>query len=577
MTGDPGAMLTLPTPLRRVLIQGEDRMGLAEYLRAEGRVITLAPGPAAAYDAVVLLDTVQTLDACVAWLAPEGLLVCHTGEPRAEIELRFAACGLRPYDEPGAPEDAPCAAVHGTYDPLNHARALRDAGRIEWAAEILARVPGTFYADPHRQVAVCVEQQRCLLACARASGQATLSLALFFRAQKAFFRAVYIDPHAHKAYRVQAEFWNHIGRPDRAAALLRSIQASAKNDACAALLARLGNPETPAPPETPRIEFPPRTPRLLALVIEPYDPGMDVLYDGLCTVLGEEHVTEYPWKPLLHGERHEEADDYPTTFDHPGEARSLDWICAALEEGAFDAVLHADILNAIPREAMGRILESAGNLPFFIVYGLDDASNNFPILLHHLGLPEARVAGYFKREMIAGVAYGPKAVPLPLSYPDGRVPAKRSIRRTRALFWAGNRYYGLRRLYLEHLEAATGIRFDRKYGQDEYARALDEAMIGLSLCGFGFDTIRYWEIPAHGGVLLAERPPITIPHDFTDLENAVFFRDLPEFMEKLNWCLHHPERLPAIAAEGHRHFLAHHTASARARQLLAHMDRLRRG
>lgn len=556
-----------------MLILGEPPEATLEQVRETGRTADLSPAPGLRYDAVVVLDAVTPLETAAGHLVPRGMLFWCTGEPREPWAARLASAGLRVYDDPGTPEDAPCTAVHQDYDPLDHAVALRESGRTDWAVEVLRRMPETFYADPFRQVAACVEHQRCLLLLARGADDAGLSLSLFFRAQKAFFRAVYIDPHAHEAYRVQAEFWTHIGRPDRAVALLRGIQFSAPDEDCAAQLAVLGTPPPPPPCAVPTLETPRATPRMLALVIPGYDPGMDILYDGLRTVLGAEGVVEYPWKPLLHGERHEEADGYPTTFRHPGAASDLDGVCTQLEAGAFDAILYADLLRTLPLDALRRVLRSAGNTPLFIVDGWDDASNNLPMMLEHLAVEASRVFGYFKREMIAGVDYGAKAIPLPLAYPDGRVPAVFPARRERALFWAGNRYYGLRRLYLEYVEAATGLRLDTKYTQEDYARALDHTVLGLSLCGFGFDTIRYWEVPAHGGVLLAEHPPIVIPHDFTDLENAVLFRDVPELLARLAWCLGHTGRLPEIAAAGHRHFLAHHTASARARQLLAHMER----
>ncbi len=136
--------------------------------------------------------------------------------------------------------------------------------------------------------------------------------------------------------------------------------------------------------------------------------------------------------------------------------------------------------------------------------------------------------------------------------------------------------FRLSRLYPEHVEAALGISLGTSYRQEEYAQSLDTAQIGLSLCGFGFDTVRYWEVPAHGALLLAEHPPILIPNDFTDMESAIFFGDLPGLFERFRHLSQHPETIPKIAAAGHRHFLAHHTGSARARQLLAHIEAHRR-
>ncbi len=468
-------------------------------------------------------------------------------------------------------------------DPAEVARCMvqgqaqLDSGQPEEAVRTLRDLPEDLSIAPEQQLALCLLRQGAYLGCAERPGCAPgLQLAFFFRAQKAFFRAVYVNPLFHEAYLVQAAFWRLLGRPGMATRLLRSIQMAAPTPAVAEALQAHDSHEASVPgPHIVPSWTPKKTPRILVLTIPGYDPAIDVLFDGLCTVLGEGQVIEYPYKPLLHGGDAAEADNYPTTFNHPASPRELEWLCARLREGYFDFILYGDMLQTIPREALRQLLQAAGETPVYIVDGWDDASDNQGIILEALG--RSSVPLYFKREMIACVDYGSNAVPLPLAYPDDRVPKPLPTARTNALFWAGNRYYGLRRLYLEHFEAALGTSLSTNYTQEEYAQALDTAHIGLSLCGFGFDTVRYWEVPAHGALLLAEHPPILIPNDFTDMKSAVFFDDLPGLFERFRHLSQHPEAIPKIAAAGHRHFLAHHTASARARQLLAHLEAHRRG
>jgi glycosyltransferase involved in cell wall biosynthesis len=182
------------------------------------------------------------------------------------------------------------------------------------------------------------------------------------------------------------------------------------------------------------------------------------------------------------------------------------------------------------------------------------------------------IAGFFKREMLAGADYGPGSYPLPFAYPDRRVPQDVEGPRNTPIFWAGHRQFGLRRLYLEHLESARGLKLDAVCDQTEYVRALLDTRIGLNIFGCGFDTVRYWELPAHGCMLLSERLPIRIPHNFRDGESAVFFDDTQDLEEKIEYYLAHPEEIRAIARAGHEHFKRHHTGSMRARQLLAWMN-----
>ena len=155
-------------------------------------------------------------------------------------------------------------------------------------------------------------------------------------------------------------------------------------------------------------------------------------------------------------------------------------------------------------------------------------------------------------------------------------PRSRSPIARKCCSGAGNRYYGLRRLYLGYLETSLNVTFEAHYPQEAYVQMLRSSLIAVSFCGFGYDTVRYWEAPAHGAMLLAEHPPIRIPHDFEDGKTALFFDDLPELEEKLLWCMQHPQEAARIAFAGHAHFKRYHTASARARQLLAHICTVRR-
>ncbi|MDZ4860169.1 MAG: glycosyltransferase, partial [Candidatus Hydrogenedentes bacterium] len=105
-----------------------------------------------------------------------------------------------------------------------------------------------------------------------------------------------------------------------------------------------------------------------------------------------------------------------------------------------------------------------------------------------------------------------------------------------------------------------------------YKQSLADSRIGLSFFGFGFDTVRYWELAAHGCMLLAERPLVRIPFNFIAGESANFFDDLPELEQKLAHYLAHPDEAQMIATAGHSHFLKYHTTSARARQFLGRIQ-----
>ncbi len=496
----------------------------------------------------------------------------------------FARYRLAIYPQPPSPDDPAAAcpekllvmAVRDTYDPAAHARALFKAGRPAWSLALLENIPSQLLEqDMALQARVGIEKQLCYLAWSKTADPEG-RLRQFFLAQKEFYKAVYIYPYLHEAYCFHARFWHEIGNDDMAARLLRSIQWVAPNDACRQQLRLYATKPRlrPAEADPPIWERPSRPTRLLIIIFSEFDPGTDVLYNGLCTVLGDESVIEYPWKPMLHGLTPERSSNYPCTFEHHGEPWDLARVIEALREGYFDAVLFADMLKHLDGETIRGLMAAASDIPLFIVDLWDDGSDNRYLILEYLGRDDARA--YFKREMLTCYDYGPHAYPLPLSYADGRIPEDVSGERPEPVFWAGQRLFGLRRLYLERIEELLGTKLDATYAPEEYARQLLRSRIGLSLLGFGFDTVRYLEVPTHGALLLAERPPIRIPHNFRDGESAVFFDDLHELEEKLAYYIAHPEEACAIAAAGYHHAKQYHTASARARQLLARIDALLR-
>jgi spore maturation protein CgeB len=70
-------------------------------------------------------------------------------------------------------------------------------------------------------------------------------------------------------------------------------------------------------------------------------------------------------------------------------------------------------------------------------------------------------------------------------------------------------------------------------------------------------------------MLMSERMPIEIPHNFVDGESAVFFENTSELLDKHDYYRAHPAESQRIAEAGYRQLRQFHSGSARARQLLA--------
>ncbi|MBP8130369.1 MAG: glycosyltransferase family 1 protein [Candidatus Hydrogenedentes bacterium] len=469
--------------------------------------------------------------------------------------------------------------VRPEYDPLAQAEHLFDAGHPDWAFEVLAHIPAVYLQDEDVRINVRAQMHLCLLAWLKQRPDLP-PLDHFDKAQELFHQLVADRPDFAPAYQCQAEFWRLLDDTEMAARLLRSAQHAAPTDTVrrqlGAILSRSSSRAWPGEEAPLWTDAEAAGPHRMLLVTHPRPHyGLDVLYDGLCSVLGEDNVMEFPYKPSLHGEGPEEYKNYPCAFDRAGNPTELSEILDRLKSGWFDVVLYGDCEAFLERETARAIANAARSRPLFIVDALDAALNLRPRVMEHLGL--SSVAGYFKREMLRCADYGPNAFPLPFAYPDSRVSAPPGVTpRSRPFFWAGHRQSGLRRLFLERIEARLGVTLSAGYPQEQYLTLLRESRIGLNCFGFGFDTVRYWEIPAHGAMLFSERLPIRIPHDFTDGENAVFFSDLEEMERKFNHYLASPAECARIASGGHEHLLRYHTGSMRARQCLGWIVRASR-
>jgi len=589
--------------VQRVLLVGNMFEALASSLADEGKCVTVfselgcpgdLPFQKGAFDCVVLdgvnvdsADLCRLLGASAPSLHDLGALYVFMG-PSADglnaCSSLFSTAGLRFYLAWGVSDDGTLSgatlderptlgvvmAVRENYDPIRHARSLFKRKRPDWAFEVLRNYPEELIVTPAQHAALAAEKQLCYLAWGRQAGSRE-RLKRFYLAQREFYRATTLVPHFHQAYICHAEFWRSIGNDNMAARLLRSIQHVAPDAAVARQLAAC--PPTTAdtlPEEDAPLWSGTWRPRLLMLCHEHSDYGFDTLFEGLHRVLGDDHVVEFPWKPSLHGDAPEFARDYPCTFNLPGTPRDVEWVCSALREGLFDAVLYCDTLLQLNQSIVRHIMDAAVNVPLFVLDTWDDGGDYLDEILGHLGRPSVHAC--FKREMLACGVYSPNTFPLPFSYPDERVARDTRRQRSVPFFWAGKRQDGARSMYLDYVEKRFGFSLGTKLSQAEYARTLDQAAIGLSLFGLGFDTVRYWELPAHGCMLLSERPPIRIPHNFVDGESAVFFGDLPELETKLTFYLDHPEETARIARAGHDHLLHYHTNSMRARQLLGRME-----
>ncbi len=455
------------------------------------------------------------------------------------------------------------------YNPREHARALDDAGHPDQAFELLKAIPESHLYSPEIIGETRAEALLYLLKWFKANPSVNM-LEYFDQIQKYFYQGTCHQPTFSPLYQIQAELWQRLGDTQIASGILRSIQQVAPNESVAQQLAvfpetvqQVYGEEAPIPTLLPT-----QKPLRILYVTHPrFHYGLDVLYNGLCQQLGDDNVVDFPYKPSLHGDLPEAFAHYPCSFNHGGPKLELADLLARLRSGLFDLILYGDCEQGLDQTMSRAIVQAAGHTPIFLMDQIDDAINMRYRVAEYLGIDDW--AAYFKREMLACCDYGPNTYPVPFAYANDRASATPNFERQPEMFWAGHRLYGARRIFLDTLESRMNLDLSEQFTPEIYMKRLQSARVGLNLYGYGFDTVRFWEIPAHGALLLSQRLPIRIPQPFKDGETALYFDDVDSLEQQLRFAFDNTEEAQTIARAGHQHFMNHHTASARAQQVLA--------
>ncbi|BBO79764.1 hypothetical protein DSCO28_03300 [Desulfosarcina ovata subsp. sediminis] len=462
-------------------------------------------------------------------------------------------------------------AVSKNYNPVMHARQIASAGSPALALDILDTIPAGLIPDIHTMAKLNFEGQKfCLMWQAIRLRENKAAHSLYFREHRKFAQVTALSPNLIDAYRAHAKCFKNMGRDDLALRVMRSIQHAFPDKMTAPYAQVVASGATCAKVETgirlPVWQGNPRKMRILVITHNNSDYGMDTLYHGLCNLLGKQNVIEFPWKPTLHGQCVESANNYPCVFHYPGEKSCVKQLVRELKAGRFDLIIYADVVGFKHQEEVRQLLRAAQNIPLILYDTWDDCYTPDKRIQHYIG--GRRFDIRFKREFLLGANYESKTLPLPFSFPERYLTKGARVKKTNSVFWAGKKIYGLRPLYIPYLEKRFGWRLDKRFDQQTYQTLLRQSHIGLSFCGCGFDTVRYWELPANGVMIMSERLPIGIPYNFTDGESAVFFDDLKDMEDKLDYYLRHFDEAGRISDAGHRHYLRYHTSTARARQFL---------
>ncbi len=324
--------------------------------------------------------------------------------------------------------------------------------------------------------------------------------------------------------------------------------------------------------------------KILFLNSHSADYVQDLTYSGLCKVLGNRNVIDYHWNKKFHvpykkypkNLGYRKGTLFPSLVRRP--LRNYDMvIVGASKVGAFEAYL--EVVDSIP-----------ANVPVIFVDGGDrpDIGGDLAVYerpeLFDKAMDVRPFDMVFKREYILEKDYGNNVRPFPISFNMDRVPVLPAGYKYQVSFWAVETDR-IRTRALELLEdrfdcRENGTVRNQKFSKYKrkgqyYLQELSQCRIVLNFRGGGWDTMRYWEVPAVGAFMITQKPGILIPNDFVNGKDVVHCSDdLSDLIDLCDYYLEHDGEREAIAKSGHERLLAYHTDEARARYLLEEVSSL---
>jgi len=362
------------------------------------------------------------------------------------------------------------------------------------------------------------------------------------------------------------------------------------------------------------------------------DGGTSQLYMGLCQVLGDDNVIDFPYKYCLHGktERLQNDDvkvfmkDNPSVFPGGGYSDPYEWMIPSkspehhysdikdmINRGDFDLILMTP--RQVSMYYLSRLLRECSSLPSVMMCDFEDYHDiRFDIsTTFHPHIRVITKASYLPNNL--GVFQSSmkgmeKIYPLPLSSPLIDNPAFR--------FDDGDQHKnidihtrfgltrGLRKDVIESLRTYDGFQgglalperstmqiengvhicgdgsrtvitsLDQNVPYPQYLQEIAHAKISVSMGGHGLgrNPARNWEIPSYNTLLLCEPQAIYYEHPFEDKKTCIFFN--PEMKDDvcekaLHWLGKDMEyERKKVAKAGFEHLKTYHTCRARAERLL---------
>ncbi|NOR57338.1 MAG: glycosyltransferase [Sulfurimonas sp.] len=309
------------------------------------------------------------------------------------------------------------------------------------------------------------------------------------------------------------------------------------------------------------------------------DYVQDLTYSGLVKKLGVQNVVDVKWNKKFHIN----YKKYPKNLGH-------------IENSLFPSLFNrlssnydAVFVGASKVDCFEKYIKIAPsidkNIPVVFIDGGDGYGIGSDLTVY--GRPELyeqsqkiRPFDYiFKREYLIDSNHPDNVFPLQISFRLDRLPDLPEEKPYDVSFWAVETGGDIRTRVLELLEdkfdcKENGTKRNQKFSKYSrkgafYLQELKRCNIVLNFRGGGWDTMRYWEVPAVGSLMISQKPQIKIPNDFEDKKHVIHCKDdLSDLVELCEYYLENEEEREKIALAGKEHLEKYHTDIKRAEYIL---------
>lgn len=328
--------------------------------------------------------------------------------------------------------------------------------------------------------------------------------------------------------------------------------------------------------------------KILYICSKKFDYLQDLTYSGLVKLLGKQQVTDYPWNPKFNLPHKQ----YPKNLGYTGISFRL---FETVDPAKYDLV----ILAAAKPDALAMyesILPKIKHLPVLFLDGGDLARIGGDFYRLKIGdryeavMRQRPFDIILKREYIPAEHAGmPNVFPFPFSFPYNlhvnTLPEQE--KKYDVSFW-GQQEPAIRANALTMLQdkydcAQNGTTLNQDFSTYKrkgrfYLEEISRCKIVLNFRGGGWDTMRYWEVPAAGSFMISQRPQITIPDNFEDGKHLVYCSDgLEDLLEIIDHYLQRPAEREAMAAAAKAHLQQYHLNTSRAQALLNIVQQFKNG